>query len=110
VKLLFDQNLSPKLVRRMADLFPGSAHVEDLGLGQAEDDEIWEYAGRNGFVVVTKDEDYDALSVLRGGPPKVIHLVLGNCPTSAVEAVLRHHAATIFAFENDPQADVLTLS
>jgi predicted nuclease of predicted toxin-antitoxin system len=109
VKLLFDQNPSPKLVHRLADLFLGSAHVQDVGLDQAGDDQVWEYARQNGFVVVTKDEDYDALSVLLGSPPKVIHLLLGNCPTRAVEAVIRKHAATIFAFESDPGSDILTL-
>ena len=32
MKLLFDQNLSPKLVNRLADLFPGSGHVQSVGL------------------------------------------------------------------------------
>ncbi len=44
MKLLFDQNLSPKLVNRLADLFPGSIHVLSVGLDCADDDRIWEYA------------------------------------------------------------------
>jgi predicted nuclease of predicted toxin-antitoxin system len=57
VKLLFDQNLSPKLVNRLADLFPDSAHVESVGLDCASDDQVWEYARLNGFPIVTKDAD-----------------------------------------------------
>lgn len=57
MKLLFDQNLSPKLVNRLADLFPGSIHVLSVGLDCADDDRIWEYAEQNGFAIVTKDVD-----------------------------------------------------
>src|SRR5207248_1452461 len=56
MKLLFDQNLSPKLVNRLADLFPDSSHVQSVGLDCAGDDQIWEHARLNGFAVVTKDE------------------------------------------------------
>ena len=55
MKLLFDQNLSPKLVNRLADLFPGSSPVQSLGLDCAEDDQVWEHARLNGFAIVTKD-------------------------------------------------------
>ena len=65
-KLLFDQNLSPKLVKRLAELYPSSDHLDLLGLGTADDAFIWEQARRNGFVVVTKDADFADLSVLRG--------------------------------------------
>lgn len=74
MKLLFDQNLSPKLANRLADLFPDSSHVQSGGLDCASDERVWEYALRNGFAIVSKDEDYNNLSVLRGSPPKVIWL------------------------------------
>ena len=82
MKLLFDQNLSPKLVRRLADLFPGSSHVQAVGLDCASDDQVWEHARRNGFAIVTKDGDFNNLSVMRGSPPKVVWLQLGNCSGS----------------------------
>ncbi|MCO6439717.1 MAG: DUF5615 family PIN-like protein [Nitrococcus mobilis] len=50
MKLLFDQNLSFRLVEAVAELFPGSAQVRLLGLEQASDREIWGYARENGFV------------------------------------------------------------
>ena len=87
MKLLFDQNLSPKLVNRLADLFPGSSHVQSLALDCAGDDQVWGHALLNEFAIVTKDEDYNNLSVVRGSPPKVIWLQLGNCTTARVEAV-----------------------
>jgi predicted nuclease of predicted toxin-antitoxin system len=72
MKLLFDQNLSPKLVNPLADSFPGSSQVQSAGLDCADDDQVWEHARLNGFAIVTKDADCNNLSVLRGQPPKVI--------------------------------------
>jgi predicted nuclease of predicted toxin-antitoxin system len=110
MKLLFDQNLSPKLVNRLADLFPASSHVQSAGLDRASDDQVWEHARLNGFAIVTKDEDFNNLSVVRGSPPKVIWLQLGNCTTTQVEAVFRARFAVIEAFENDPSVGTLVLS
>src|SRR6185437_16029378 len=110
MKLLFDQNVSPKLVNRLADLFPGSSHVQSAGLDCASDDQIWEYARQNGFAIVTKDEDYNNLSVVRGSPPKVIWLQFGNCTTVHLEAVFRARFADIEAFEIDPSVGTLVLS
>lgn len=110
MKLLFDQNLSPRLVTRLADLFPDSSHVQSEGLDCADDDQVWEHARRNGFAIVTKDADFNNLSVMRGSPPKVIWLLLGNCTTSKVEVVLRARFADIEAFELDPSVGTLALS
>ena len=63
MKLLFDQNLSPKLVASLADLFADSVHVSSIGLAEADDRVVWEYARARNFVVVTKDVDYSDLCV-----------------------------------------------
>ena len=52
MKLLFDQNLSSKLCQQIADLFPGSNQVRQLGLAQADDRAVWQYAKANGFTLV----------------------------------------------------------
>src|SRR5262245_9283121 len=101
MKLLFDQNLSPKLIDRLADLFPGSSHVQSAGLACADDGQVWDHARSHGFTIVTKDEDYNNLSTLRGTPPKVIWLQLGNCTTAQVANALRARIHEITSFEND---------
>ncbi len=58
MKLLFDQNLSHLLVKRLVDLFPASSHVRLLGLDQADDGQIWNYAKEHGFTVVSQDADF----------------------------------------------------
>jgi predicted nuclease of predicted toxin-antitoxin system len=107
--LLFDQNLSPRLVTRLTDLYPNSAHVDTLGLGTSSDRDVWEYARLNDFMIVTKDADFSELSVLLGTPPKVIWIRRGNCSTNDIEKLLRNSYSAISAFSNDINSGVLTL-
>jgi predicted nuclease of predicted toxin-antitoxin system len=93
----------------LSDLFPGSAHVDAVGLGSALDEELWAYALVSGLTVVSKDEDYSHLSALRGVPPKVLWLLTANCTTARVEELIRSRAAEILAFADDPEAGVLAL-
>jgi predicted nuclease of predicted toxin-antitoxin system len=81
-----------------------------IGLDSASDERVWDYAKLNGFSIVTKDEDFHVLNVLRGSPPKVIWLQMGNCSTAQVEAMLRARFADIEAFERDPTIGTLVLS
>ena len=74
MKLLLDENLSPKIARRLQDLFPGSTHVHECGLGASDDEIIWKYAKENGYVIVSKDSDFQNRALLRGAPPKVVWL------------------------------------
>ena len=70
MKLLFDENLAPRLVAQVIDLFPGSEHVRNVGLATADDAAVWEYAKAGGFAIVSKDADFRQLSFLYGSPPK----------------------------------------
>src|SRR5207248_4745835 len=74
MKLLFDQNLSPRLPRLLADIYAESIHVREVGLRDADDFEIWEYAQANGYAIVSKDSDFQQRSLLRGAPPKFVWL------------------------------------
>jgi predicted nuclease of predicted toxin-antitoxin system len=110
VKLLFDQNLSHKLARRLADQFPDSTHVRDLSLQEADDLVVWERAKQHGFMIVSKDADFHQRSFLFGFPPKVIWIHLGNCTTTAVEQVIRKEFDAIEAFYDDTELAFLVLS
>ena len=104
MKLLFDQNLSFKLCDRLADVFPNSSHVRLLGLEQSVDRALWQYAGLNGYLLVSLDADFAEMAALLGPPPKVIWLRHGNQPTAAIEQLLRKHAEAIVAFGSDAAA------
>lgn len=110
MKLLFDQNLSSSLVRRLADLFPDSAHVGGLGLAEANDDAVWQFARNNGYVIASKDSDFQQRSLLHGSPPKVIWIRIGNCTTDEIEQLVKRHSATIHTFELDVTQAMLVLS
>ncbi|MFN0103675.1 MAG: DUF5615 family PIN-like protein [Bryobacteraceae bacterium] len=100
MKLLFDANLSPKLVGRLASLFPASGHVFELGMARkTSDDEIRHYARDNGYVIVTADSDFLDLAERYGVPPKVVRLENCNYPTARVESLLRRNAIRITALE-----------
>jgi predicted nuclease of predicted toxin-antitoxin system len=101
MKLLFDQNLSFKLCRQLVDIFPNSEQVRLLGMGEADDRAIWEYAKANGFILVSQDVDFADMATLYGPLPKVIWLRCGNQPTKAIEKRLLDHADAIAAFEQD---------
>ncbi len=107
--LLFDHNLSPRLLNRLADLYPDSTHVEDVGLGTANDREVWEYARRNDYIIVTKDADFSELGLLYGFPPKVIWIRRGNCTTRDIEKILRDNYEAIKTFSDDADNGTLTL-
>ena len=88
MRLLFDENLSHKLVRLLEDLFPESIHVRDVGLKAVDDHIVWEYAKDNSLILVSKDADMHQRSFLFGPPPKAVWVRLGNCSTSDVERPL----------------------
>ncbi|MBL7981003.1 MAG: DUF5615 family PIN-like protein [Flavobacteriales bacterium] len=110
MKFLIDHNLSPKLVQHLAEGFPGSAHTTELGFDRTPDHDLWRYAAEHGFHILTKDTDYEQISMLRGAPPKVVWLRIGNAPTSAVVALLSKYRSEIVAFLLDEERSLLALS
>ena len=109
MKLLFDQNLSPRLCHRLRDIWTEAVHVRALGLATADDADVWSYAQQHGFTIVSKDGDFSARSFLYGTPPKVVWLAVGNCSTDDIERHLRIHRAGIEAFADDPDAALLVV-
>ena len=110
MKLLFDENVSPRLIAALSEEFPGSVHVRDIGLAQASDATIWVYARDHGLTILSKDSDFHQVSFLRGPPPKVIWIRRGNCSTADIEALLRSNRTEILAFGADGEAAFLALS
>ncbi len=109
MKLLFDENLSPRLAEVLADLFPGSAHVHPCGLGSSDDLAVWEYAKANGFTIVSKDSDFEERSVLLGCPPKIILLRMQNCTSIEVESLLRSAFPLVLRFIQEDEETCLVL-
>ena len=109
MKLLFDENLSPKLPRLLAACFSGSSHVRECGLlGQADED-VWEYARLQSFVLVSKDSDFQQRSLLYGHPPKVVWLRIGNCTRQQLVEFIAVHEVKIRTFGADALESILVL-
>ena len=109
MKLLFDENLSFRLVVMLQDLFPGSQHVRECGLRAVGDTEIWEFAKNNGLIIVTKDSDFQERSVLLGAPPKILWLRTRNCTTAEIALLLRTASKLIRRFNDNDQETCLIL-
>jgi predicted nuclease of predicted toxin-antitoxin system len=109
MKLLFDENLSPKLPGLLADWFPGASHVRDCGLKGAPDERIWDYARDHGYAIVTKDSDFHQRSLLWGAPPKVVWICLGNCSRDELVALLTAHRAAIAGLDQAATESTLVI-
>ena len=110
MKLLFDENLPPRLAESLCDLYPRSEHVHSCDLGGANDNAVWEYAVARQLVIVSKDSDFAERSVLDSNPPKVIWIRIGNCSTAEIENLLRSAHEVIRGFIEDDQETCLILS
>lgn len=95
MKLLFDHHLSPSLVARLIDLFPGSKHVWEVGLHNVPDETVWQYAAKHDLTIVSKDADFSEISMELGYPPKLIWLKIRNWSTDQIEELIRSQYARI---------------
>lgn len=101
MKLLFDQNISHRLLNNIQDILPEAKQVRNLGLENNSDKQIWEYAKEWGFVIVTFDGDFYDFSLIWGHPPKIIWIRTHNQTTKNVEEILRKYMNTMQDFQND---------
>lgn len=101
MKLLLDENLSRRMVPFLQGSYPGSSQVALEGLERADDHVVWTYARDKGYVIVTKDSDFHELSLVRGSPPKVIWLRVGNSGKANLIRLLTENVAAIKAMLAD---------
>ena len=109
MKLLFDQNISYKLVNILHDLFPDSNHVRLLNLETSSDKQIWEYAKKYNFIIVTQDSDFNEMGLFLGYPPKIIWLKPGNTSTKYIENLFITNHQHIIDFYKNPQLGCLEI-
>ena len=109
MRLLFDEQLSEALAPLLHDLFPDSLHIRMLKAGGGPDAAVWQLAREHDCLLVTKDEDFHRLSVLRGAPPKVVWLRIGNCATEDIARLLRQRAEEIRRFAAQGEETFLEL-
>ena len=101
MKLLFDQNISHRLVAQVKDILPDSKQVRDLGIENYSDIQIWEYAKTHDYVILTFDADFYNFSLVWGQPPKIVWVRSQNQTSKNIEFLLRKHLISIFDFYKD---------
>lgn len=110
MKFLFDQNISFRITKKLIDLFPDCKHVSDCGLMNCDDQDIWDYARKNDYAIVTFDPDFYDISVLSGHPPKIIWIRSGNLTTREIVRLMKQNKDIINEFlEDDDYKDISCL-
>jgi predicted nuclease of predicted toxin-antitoxin system len=109
MKLLFDQNISYKLVSRLNDIFTESRQIRDCGLENSTDKQIWEFAKEKDYVIVTFDGDFYDFSLVWGHPPKIVWLRTFNQTTKNIEKIIRKFYEKIREFKSDSELACLEI-
>jgi len=109
MKLLFDENISYRIVNKLFNDFPDSSHVKFHNLTQTNDKVVREFALQNNFTIVTNDSDFNDLMLLYDFPPKIIWLQIGNTCTENIVKLLIYNKQQIFDFVNDKENGILII-
>ena len=108
-KLLFDNNISHRVIPRIADIFPTANHVMLENLDESSDEKVWFFARKNDYTIVTKDSDFNDLAIYKGTPPKIIWIKLGNCKVAEIENILRQNEKEIKEFLDESNSTILEI-
>jgi predicted nuclease of predicted toxin-antitoxin system len=110
MKLLLDENLSWRMIKMLAPISEEIVHVSDLKITQPADDiSIWNYAKKNGFTVISKDDDFEKIVLLRKAPPKLIYLKTYNLDTKKLVALILGNKDKIMQFVNSKENDIFEI-
>ncbi len=102
MRLLFDQNISHRILKLLPERYSNSSTVKKEGLINLPDKQIWEFAKQNNFIIVTQNSDFNNLISLLGFPPKIIWIRTGNLSTQAILNILIGYSDEIEKFiKND---------
>jgi predicted nuclease of predicted toxin-antitoxin system len=109
MKLLFDQNISHRLIPQLQDILQEARQLRELGLENCTDKQIWEYAKENGLNIVTFDGDFYDFSLVWGHPPKIIWIRTNNQTTKNISKIIRQHLKTLIEFQHDNELACLEI-
>ena len=109
MKLLFDQNISYRILKAIKPHFPKATQVRLEGLENSSDKQIWEFARDNQYIIVTFDSDFYDYSLIWGSPPKIIWVRSFDQTTHILAELLITHKDSIVEFANNPSLDCLEI-
>ncbi len=108
MRLLFDQNISFRIISKIKLIFPEAKQVRELGIENYSDIEIWRFAKEKEYTIVTFDGDFYDLSNFKGFPPKIIWLRFGNTKTDFIANIINSRKSIINDFINAPEYSEIT--
>jgi len=108
-KLLFDNNISHRVISRISTIFPNASHVMLENLDESADKEVWEFARKHNYTIVTKDSDFNDLAIYYGTPPKIIWIRVGNCRVVQIAKLLLDNGDIIKKFLDNPNSSILKI-
>ena len=108
-KLLFDNNISHRVIAKISAVFPNANHVMLESLDESTDIDVWRFARQNSYTIVTKDSDFNDLAIYRGTPPKIIWLKIGNCKVSQIAKILIDNSDIIKTFLDNSDSSILEI-
>jgi predicted nuclease of predicted toxin-antitoxin system len=106
---LFDQNISPRIIKQLSTTFPDSTQVRFVGPQDTSDFTIFEFARKNDYAIVTFDSDFVDLNVVKGIPPKIIWIKTGNLTTKSIFRLLHKNMESIHKFLEAEEQEILEL-
>jgi len=110
MKLLLDENLSWRMVKKLSPYFSEVVHVSSLKINQpATDISIWNFAKENGFTIVSKDDDFEKIVLVKKAPPKLIFLKTNNIDTNKLVSILLEHKQKITEFIQSEENDIFEI-
>jgi predicted nuclease of predicted toxin-antitoxin system len=110
MKLLFDQNISHRILKNLPETYSGSSHIIAEGLINTSDFTICEYAKLHQFIIVTQDSDFNDIYLLKGFPPKILWFQTGNLRTNDLAIILKNQQNEIVNFHNNEELGCLEIS
>lgn len=109
MKLLLDENISHRIIKHLSKEFPDSNHVIDISKKRISDLEIWEFARKNDFVIVTYDEDFYEWQLLKNYPPKIVWLRFGNAKNEIIIKKIIENKESIRKLLEDEDQGILEI-
>jgi predicted nuclease of predicted toxin-antitoxin system len=110
MKLLLDENLSWRMIKQLTPIFSEVVHAAELKIKQPADDiSIWDYAKKNGFTIISKDDDFEKIVLLRKAPPKLIYLKTYNLDTKKLVDLIMENSDKIIKFINSDENDIFEI-
>ncbi len=110
MKLLFDQNISYRILKKLPVVYADSRHVTTEGLMNSSDLEVWEYARQHQFIIVTQDSDFNDIYLIKGFPPKILWFQTGNLRTDELVNILKIKFYEILDFNSNSDYGCFELS